>query len=291
MALWAAAFPAITVAVRHVDPFELAAVRFGLAATVMGAWLLWQRAWPRSTWDFARILLCGFLGIALYNVLLNTGQRTVPPGAASFLIATQPIFSAVWAHLLREQRIGLTGVIGSAVSLLGVAAIAVSQGSDLAPGAGAFLVLSAAFCSGTYFVLQRPLVITYGAMTSAAWTIVVGALLLTPWLPAGLVRAAESDEAILAIGFLGLGAGVLGYVCWTAALADLGSARAANLLFLMAPVATLMSLPISGVPTLLTLGGGALTLAGVVIVHFAYRRSYRATTSRATTRRSTPGPQ
>ena len=110
--------------------------------------------------------LCALLGIALYNVLLNTGQRSVPPGAASFIIATQPIFAAALSATLGHERLTLATLSGSAVSLLGVAIISLGQFGSWRMGHGAVFVVAAAACSGSYFVLQRPLVQRYGAIAS-----------------------------------------------------------------------------------------------------------------------------
>ncbi len=272
--LWAGAFSAISVGVRHVDPIGLAAVRFAVAGLIMGLWLAWRGSTVTSRGDVLRIAACGALGIALYNVLLNTGQRGVSAGAASFIITTQPAFAAVFASLAGAETPRPAMVAGTALSLLGVAAISIGQPGGLHLGAGAPLILAAAACSGGYFVLQRPLVLRHGAIASASWTIVAGALLLLPWLPSGLAQTALSTEASVAVAFLSLGAGVLGYICWMEALAGLGAARAANLLFLMAPLATLLAIPIAGeVPAPATILGGAVALAGVAIVNHSYRRS------------------
>jgi drug/metabolite transporter (DMT)-like permease len=272
--LWAGAFSAISVGVRHVDPIGLAAVRFAVAGAVMGLWLAWRGSTVGSRADVLRIAVCGALGIALYNVLLNTGQRSVSAGAASFIIATQPIFAAAFACLSGAELPRPAMVVGTALGLLGVAAISLGQGGGFHLGVGAPMILAAAACSGGYFVIQRPLVLRYGAATSASWTIAVGALLLLPWLPSGIAQTAHSVEAIAAVAFLALGAGVLGYICWMEALAGLGAARAANLLFLMAPLATLLAIPITGVvPAPATILGGAVALAGVAIVNHSYRRA------------------
>lgn len=271
--LWAGSFPAIAIGIRHVDAVGLASVRFAVAAAVMGIWLGWRGEALRTRVDVARAIACGLVGIALYNVLLNTGQRTVSPGAASFIIGIQPVFAAGFACLLGTEAFTWPALVGTLISLLGVGVISLGQSSELNLGSGVALILAAAACSGGYFVMQRPLVVRYGAMSSASWTIVFGALLLTPWLPSGLEQVATSREAMLSAAFLAVGAGVIGYACWMRALAGLGAARAANLLFLMAPLATVLSIPVTGhIPELSTVFGGAAALAGVAIVNHSYRR-------------------
>lgn len=275
IAVWAAAFPVITVALRHVDPFGLAAVRFGIAGLIMAGWLIWRRATLGGAGDVARIVACGALGIATYNILLNLGQRTVEPGAASFLVATQPIFAAGAAHLLGEQRLRWLSVGGVAVSLVGVGIISIGGGARLTASGDAALIVAAAACSGAYFTIQRPLSLKYGAGRAAAWTVVSGALLLTPWLARGAAEAFASLGTLLPVLFLSLVA-VVGYVFWNIALSGLGSPRAASLSFLMAPLASLIAVPVAGIwPGPETLWGGGLALAGVVLVHRANRPPHR----------------
>jgi drug/metabolite transporter (DMT)-like permease len=270
--LWGGSFPAIAVGVRHVEPTALAAARFAIAAIAAGAWLAWRRESLPTSKDILRIAVCSLLGIALYNVLLNTGQRDVSPGAASVIIATQTVFAAGVAHYLGQQKIGPIAIAGIALSLAGIAVISLGQAEDMRIGAGALVVLLAAICSGVNFVLQQPLAVKYGGAQTACWTMVMGALLLSPWLPQGVEQTVRSTEAIVATVFLALGAGLLGYACWFTAIAGLGAVRAANLLFLMAPVAMVLAIPISGhLPDFSTILGGAAALAGVAIVNRSYR--------------------
>ncbi|HXZ10116.1 MAG TPA: EamA family transporter, partial [Paraburkholderia sp.] len=94
---WAAAFPFIRIGLQGLLPLHLAAARFATAAVLVIAWLAWKRPRLPAWRDALRFLLCGLLGIAVYNALLNTGEKTVAPGAASFIINTLPIFTAVLA--------------------------------------------------------------------------------------------------------------------------------------------------------------------------------------------------
>ena len=265
--LWGAAFPAIHIALAEMPAASLGALRFAIAGVVLGGWLAWRRPeLPRGR-DLIRFAVCGLVGIAVYNLLLNTGQKTVSAGAASFIINTQPVIAAVFAGLLLKERVGAWAWAGMAVSLIGVGLIAAGQPGGLRLGAGASLVLAAACCSGLYFVLQKPLAARYGPMTSAAFSILAGAAWLSPWLPQGLAHAAVmSARGWGAVLFLALGAGVVGYAAWMKALAGLGAARATRFLFGSAPVALGLSLLLTGeAPSLVMIVGGVLALAGVAL--------------------------
>jgi drug/metabolite transporter (DMT)-like permease len=213
-------------------------------------------------------MLCGFLGIALYNALLNTGEKSVAAGAASFIVNTLPIFTAVLAVVFLGERFNRWGWLGSLVSLAGIAVIARGQPGGLTLGAGSTLILGAALCSASYFVLQRRLIPVYGALTCTAYTLLAGALLLTPWLPGALESLAGAPRGTLpAVLVLGVFPAALGYATWTFALGHFGAARAANLLYLTPIVATALSTWLTGErPGIATLCGGLMAIAGVVFV-------------------------
>src|SRR4051794_39170216 len=155
---WASAFPLIRIALAGLSPLSLAAARFWLAGSIAAVWLAAIRLARPSIRDAGIFVLCGLAGIALYNACLNTGQKTVSPGAASFLVNTGPIITAILATLFLRERFGRMAWAGSVVAFAGVAIIARGQPGGLHLGAGASLVVVAAVCQATYFTLQRPLV-------------------------------------------------------------------------------------------------------------------------------------
>lgn len=290
---WAAAFPLIGLAVTSVEPVPLAAARFATAALPAIAWLLWVRPPRPSLRDGLIFVVCGAIGIALYNVALNTGQRTVSPGAASFIVNTLPIVTALIAWVVLGERLGLRGWIGTAVSFAGIALIASTQPGGFAIGAGASLVFAAACCSAIYFVLQRPLVRRYGALACTAYTLIAGGVLLSPWLPAGVTQVmdgsgldgfepivppgetASGDTLVVAaiIAFLGLVSATLGYVTWAYALGRFGASRASNFLYLVPPVAVALTFAFTlQPPAVNTVIGGALAITGVALVNARRQR-------------------
>ncbi len=272
--LWASAFPVIGIALRAFEPVPLAALRFAIATPLWIAWLSWRRPPLPGALDLARLLVCAAIGIALYNVLLNTGQVTVSAGAASFIVNTVPVITAILAVAFLRERFRIWAWIGTALSFAGVALIASGQPRGLSFGAGAMLVFGAAMCQAIFFVLQRPLIARYGAKSCAAFVIGLGALWLAPWLPAALDQAqVASPAALAAVVYLGIAPAAIGYPTWGAAQAFFGASRAANFLYLVPPVAVALAFGLNGEsPGLLTLLGGAAAIAGVVLVNTLGRR-------------------
>ena len=238
---------------------------------VAAVWLLFRRERPPSPRDMVAFLLCGLFGIALYNGLLNSGQKSVSAGAAAFLINTGPVITALLATIFLRERFGRIAWIGSILSFAGVGIIAAGQPGGFRLGAGASLVLCAAACQAGYFILQRPLVPRYGALRCTAYTIIAGALLLFPWLPTAAVHLATSDaanpsfQAVVALAIL---PSVIGYAAWTYALGSFGAARAANFLYLVPPVSLVIAFFLTNeTPAVATLVGGSIAILGVALVN------------------------
>ena len=267
---WASAFPLIRVGMRELGPLELAAARFAVASALSLAWLAFSRPPLPTPVDAGRFLLCGLIGISIYNGLLNQGERTVSAGAAAFIVNVAPILTAVLATVFLRERFSAWGWGGALTSFAGVGLIALGQPGGVAFGGGASLVAGAALCTAIYFVLQRPLVSRYGALACTAYTLLAGALFLLPFLPGALPQLAAPGGARAAAAVVALGVfpAAIGYAAWTYALGRFGAARAANFLYLVPPVAALFGFAAIGESlSALTLVGGAIAILGVVIVN------------------------
>ena len=266
---WASAFPAIRAALRDFTPIELGAMRFAVAAAPAALSLLITRpALPRlaQAWRFA---VGGIFFVAFYTVLINLGEVTVSAGAAAFIVNTAPIMAAVLALIFLRERFSLWGWVGTAVSFAGIGLIALGEGGGVELNRGTLMILGAAACAATATVVQKPLFAHHHALTVSAWNMVLGTLCLTPWLPGAFSQAASaSSGGIVAVVYLGLVPGLLGYAAWSAVLSKLPASRAINFMYCVPPTATVMGLIFLGeVPTPLGLAGGVLALLGVVVVN------------------------
>src|SRR5437667_10901302 len=120
---WASAFPAITVAVRGLGPAGLAVARLAVAsaALALAAPLMGVRR-PKLG-DLPLIALCGLAGMTGYQLLLNAGERVVPAGTASLLVATAPGDSRLLAVAFPGGPSSGPPWAGSAVALAGTAPV------------------------------------------------------------------------------------------------------------------------------------------------------------------------
>ncbi len=107
----------------------------------------------------------------MYHVALNYGEVTVTAGAASLLINTAPIFTALLAVTFLGERLRVIGWVGMAVSFCGAALISLGKGEGFSLDPRGFIILLAVFSTSVYFVLQRPYLEKYGALAFTAGAI------------------------------------------------------------------------------------------------------------------------
>ena len=271
--LWASAFPAIRVAVVQLGPVGLAVARLAVASLAL--LIVAPRVGVRrpALRDVPLICACGLTGMTAYQLLLNSGERTVPAGTASLLIATAPIYSVLLAVVFLGERPTRRRLAGSAIAFGGCAVIAVSHGNVRFQSA-ALLVLAAAVAQGAYHAAQKPLLTRYTAFEVTAYAMWSGTVFILPW-SGSLLRAVPYADggAIAAAVFLGLAPSAAGFVTWAYAVSRVDVSTATAALYLVPAVAIAVSyFWLAEVPAVLSLTGGAVALAGVILANRAPRR-------------------
>ena len=265
---WAIAFPLVTIALTEISPIPLSSTRFVITAFFAAIWILWCRyRFPRWR-HVGRFIICAMMGSLTYSICVNLGQQTVSPAAASLITNITPILTALIAWPILGERFTLAGWLGCLISFAGVSYIAIGQPGGLSFGAGATYLLLASLGAALYFVLQKPLIATYGAMPSTAYTLLFSGLLLLPWFPEAITELRlASSSTLFAMAGLVLFPTVLAYLGSTVALGALPASIMANFLYLIAPFATVLSFFFLGdVPSVPTLIGGAMAILGTIIV-------------------------
>ena len=141
----ASAYAAIGAALASYPPGPLALLRMLIASAALAVYAAVSGMRMPEARDLPATVLAGLFAFALYNVALNYGQLTASAGAASLIVASIPIFTAVLAAAFLRERLDALGWSGIAVGFLGVALISVGEGGGFGLNAGALLVLLAAF--------------------------------------------------------------------------------------------------------------------------------------------------
>lgn len=269
---WASAFVAIRHAVQGFPPASLALIRFGIASVLLAFYVFGIRrsAPPRlNLRDLGGFALIGLIGIVVYHVALNAGERTVSAGAASLLINTGPIWTALIAIAFLGERLGPRGWIGTSVAFLGAALVSVGSAGGVRFDGDVALVVIASVAQAVYFVLQKPYLTRFGALDATCYSIWIGTLLLLPMAPEaiGALSTASNAEIASAV-YLGVVPGAIGNFTWIYTLANMPASRAASLLYLVPFIVFVIAWSLLGeAPGWLSLAGGVPILIGVALVN------------------------
>ena len=267
--LWGSGFIGIRVGLTAYSPSHLALLRFLAASATILLYAIVARVRPPARKDLAYILMTGFVSITVYHVALNAGERTVTGGAASMLVASAPIFSALTARVVLHERLRVWGWIGIVTSFAGVSLIAIGEEGGVHFNRGAFLVVIAALATGISISLQKRYLRTYNVTDFSTHLILGGTLFLLPFLP-GLGAAIRHAplKPTLAVLYLGVFPAALAYLTWGYVLQRTPASIAASSLYTVPIFAILIGwMVLREVPSALSIVGGVLAFAGVTLVN------------------------
>jgi drug/metabolite transporter (DMT)-like permease len=131
--VWGSTYLAIAVAVETIPPFSMAAVRFLVAGALMLGWAVWRGdlrgeriGWPQVR---ASVLIGGLLLLGGNGGVAWAEQR-VASGVAALIIASTPMWMAMFGRLGGHETIRPATLAGLAAGFLGIAMLVRVGGSD-----------------------------------------------------------------------------------------------------------------------------------------------------------------
>jgi drug/metabolite transporter (DMT)-like permease len=274
VAIWGFNFPVVKYATRIVPPLAFNAVRISLAAIVLVAFAAFTVRTRPSRREVLLLLALGMLGNGIYQMVFVDSVVNTDVGPAALLLASSPAFIALLSRAAGLGEISPRCALGIALSLAGVALIALTSRTAIdgtSSLAGNLLAVLAAVIWAVYVVLQAKYANKADDTAIAALTLAGGALVL---LIFGFPSMLATDwttlplDVWMAILYGGVISLALASVFWYRGIRILGATRTGIYLHLE-PVFALIAAWIwmHEHPTPLQGLGAVTILAGVTLTH------------------------
>jgi drug/metabolite transporter (DMT)-like permease len=263
--IWGSGFLLIKISLRSFTPVELTFARLALGGLILTAVLLARRlTLPRGRALWLHLVAAALLGNAIPYTLFGIAEQTVDSNLAGAINATTPLWTLLFAVILRQtRRLHLLQLLGVALGFAGAVLILAPWRSDSAPLLGMLTCLGASASYGLGYVYMGryltgrglpPLVLSAGQLLAAsgllACALPFDVSLTGSWRPDAL-------WALLVLGMIGTG---LAYVLNYRIITDDGPVLASTVTYLLPVVAVLAGLVVLDEQVT------ALLVVGVVVV-------------------------
>ncbi len=234
--LWGGTFVAGRTVAQNVGPASAAFLRFAVASffLIFVTKKLEGGISPLKKHQIVPVLLLGMTGVFAYNIFFLSGLKTIEAGRASLIIATNPIFIALFAYSFFKER--LTGINTAGILLCASGAIIViSKGNPLillkgGLGGGELYILGCVVSWVLYSLIGKRAMHDMSPLSAVTYSCLIGGFLLFP--PAvfeGILidfsgYRGEDWFSIVYLGFFGT---ALGFTWYYEGIKKLGASKAA----------------------------------------------------------------
>ena len=278
---WGSAFVTSKISVGVVPPTVAAFIRFGLGAIFAILLLLLLhsrdktvRLIPKGSWF--GIIILGFIGVAVYNLLFFWGLAFSRASDGSMIIPTlSPAITVILAALFLKERFGRQQITGLGLTLIGSAvffsAIGFTGIVNTSRIIGDLLFLAAAACWSAYTLLGKKVLQKVSPLLATAYAMFFGSIIL------GVVSVRDFGEiqwSSLGLGFwlnqfyLALFPSVLANWFYYLGIKRIGASRASVFMYFV-PVSGLIlsGLILDDVLTFLQFVGSAIMIFGLWVIN------------------------
>ena len=280
--VWGSTYLAIRVGVETIPPLLLAGIRYLIAGVILFPFAIRAGSPGMRAADRPRLvnwLSCAVIGILLLfggNGLVSVGERSVPSGLASLLVATVPLWLLILDAALTRSWIGTLPLLGLIAGLGGVALLAGLGGgapTGGAPASGVAIILFASLCWALGTIASTRLALPQRAPLATAMQMLTGGVTIT------LVAAATGEfgsfhlahvslRSWLALAFL-IGPGsILALSAYNVAVRRLPTSTVATYPYVNPVVAVILGATLLNekvTPTML-IGGGLIIVAVALVI-------------------------
>lgn len=226
---------------------------------------------PIAKEDWLRIIIAAMLGNCSYQILVHYGLKTVPASSTGMIFGVEPLLIALFAILLAGARLNSQLIVGTAVSIAGIAILTLGSISSISgnPGIiGLSLITMSTMGWGIYTVVIRPLAQKYGSFEISCLTLAISAIPMVIFIRPGIDSEIASLSTIewATLAFLIIFGTFLAVIFWTYGISRADRSFAGTWLYVQPIVAAMGGVLVLGETiTWPLVVGGAIIIAGVAI--------------------------
>jgi len=269
--VWGSGYLASKTGMHYAPPFTFLTLRYSFGVLCLIPWLLLSRpAWPTNRREFFHICVAGLLMHAVNLSGSHYAQYLgMSAGITALLLATQPLFTAVYAHRMLDERLGMPQWLGVALGLAGVLLVVWHKIDVKAVTAASLLAVAVSLAAITIGTLYQRSFCKAADLRSAAFIqFMLSLLVLAPlaWRVEGFA-VRWSWQMLVSIAFLVVLASILAVNALHTLMRRGHAAKVTSLLFLTPIVAVLLEWAMFDVvPSVLSITGIVITCTGVALV-------------------------
>ncbi len=278
--IWGTMFPLITVLLRTWDVYSSSAARLISGAAILVLVLLARRGWRVFTGmhSWLRVWLLATIGVAVFNTMMTLGIALSGPISASIVATAGPVTAALMERVMYGTRLTREVMAATVLALAGGVCVAFARPGELGDFRGGEILIAVA--SATWLWYSMKIQDWFPGPEQArvtATTYVLGSALVVlfsfaaTWLGVSPGMVDLSTPSIALVVAIGLSSTAMAVTFWLYGVARLGVTVGAVYGNLVPLVAVLSSAALGIAPKPLELVGGAIVIAGVVVVQFRAR--------------------
>ncbi|MFI9587899.1 DMT family transporter [Streptomyces sp. NPDC052236] len=268
---WSSSYAVTKQVLEDVGPLSIGAIRFALAALLLGVMVRLNRHRPArpDARQRRQLYLSGFLGITVYFILENIGVDLSTASDASLIVATYPLMTMLLELVVFRARMPPLRVAGVLLATIG-AFLVVRNGVQVGGSSrwlGDILLLLGGLAWAGYNVLGKRASAGQDAMSVTYYQTLAGAagFLLASLLEAGDWRMPSATASSLLV-YLAVACSVGGFLLYNYGLRRMASSVAVNILNLVPVFGVIGAVVINGESIRpAQAAGGVVIIVGVVL--------------------------
>lgn len=269
---WGFNFVAIKLAYHEVAPPAVSIVRYLAMLPLLAALTLLagdSLRYPKG--QVLRYLWAGFLFGGVYMVLFLEGMRRATPAEGAIALATIPIWTTMIAALRGQEVLSRPLAAGVGLGFVGVAVVIAGGPQGLSiESLGTAWVLASALVWAYSITLMQPLLAERSPYSVTTLALPGSAFALIPYGALATVRqdwGAISLEGWLALGYMAVMAGVIGFATFYIGVRQVGPARSSMVQYFIPFIAAASGWWVLGTPMTWVQGVGfVVVLAAMALV-------------------------